>query len=132
MLEDDSLVYAAKEWLRRVGPDFYRAGLQALVPRLRKAVERDGDYVEKTIDRNQRRKTAEKKIGRATGEAHSVKALACRPEAVLGRGSRKERLPKSNGGVAVCFDVSRAVYVSTAFSAAAAMFTPCSAQKHKQ
>ncbi|KAJ4432186.1 hypothetical protein ANN_20802 [Periplaneta americana] len=31
MLEDDSLVHTAKEWLRRVGPDFYRAGLQALV-----------------------------------------------------------------------------------------------------
>ena len=40
-------MHAAKEWLRRVGPDFYRAGLQALVPRLRKAVERDRDYVEK-------------------------------------------------------------------------------------
>ncbi|KAJ4433725.1 hypothetical protein ANN_16036 [Periplaneta americana] len=37
-LEDDSLVHAAKEWLKRVGPDFYRAGLQALVPRLRHVV----------------------------------------------------------------------------------------------
>lgn len=45
--DDDSLVNAAKLWLRRAGPDFYRAGIQALVPRWRKAVERDGDYVEK-------------------------------------------------------------------------------------
>ena len=47
--DDDSLVNAAKLWLRRAGPDFYRAGtsIQALVTRWRKAVERDGDYVEK-------------------------------------------------------------------------------------
>ncbi|PSN51230.1 hypothetical protein C0J52_10543 [Blattella germanica] len=45
--DDDSLVNAAKLWLRRAGPDFYRVGIQALVPRWRKAVERDGDYVEK-------------------------------------------------------------------------------------
>ncbi|KAJ4440364.1 hypothetical protein ANN_08503 [Periplaneta americana] len=45
--DDDFLVHATKEWLRRVGPDFYRGGIQALVPRWRKAVERDGDYVEK-------------------------------------------------------------------------------------
>ncbi|PSN54517.1 hypothetical protein C0J52_10215 [Blattella germanica] len=40
--DDDSLVNAAKLWLRRAGPDFYRAGIQALVPRWHKAVERDG------------------------------------------------------------------------------------------
>ncbi|PSN48095.1 hypothetical protein C0J52_13259 [Blattella germanica] len=45
--DDDSLVNAAKLWLRRAGPDFYLAGIQALVPRWRKAVERDEDYVEK-------------------------------------------------------------------------------------
>lgn len=45
--DDDSLVHAAKQWLQHVGPDFYRAGIQALVPRWRKAVERDGNYVEK-------------------------------------------------------------------------------------
>jgi hypothetical protein len=28
-------------------PEFYHAGIQALVPRWGKAVERDGDYVEK-------------------------------------------------------------------------------------
>ncbi|KAJ4427066.1 hypothetical protein ANN_26865 [Periplaneta americana] len=31
---DDSLAQAAKEWLRCVGPDFYRAGLQALDTKL--------------------------------------------------------------------------------------------------
>jgi hypothetical protein len=45
--EDDALITAAKRWLRRAGPEFYRAGIQALVPRWRKAVQRDGDYVEK-------------------------------------------------------------------------------------
>ncbi|PSN41262.1 hypothetical protein C0J52_14348 [Blattella germanica] len=45
--DDDSLVNAAKLWLRRAGSDFYRAGIQALVPRWRKAVEMDEDYVEK-------------------------------------------------------------------------------------
>ncbi|KAJ4451326.1 hypothetical protein ANN_02788 [Periplaneta americana] len=42
--DDDFLVHAAEEWLRHVGLDFYLAGIQAFVPRWRKAVERDGDY----------------------------------------------------------------------------------------
>jgi hypothetical protein len=45
--EDDALITATKRWLRRAGPEFYRAGIRALVPRWRKAIERDGDYVEK-------------------------------------------------------------------------------------
>jgi hypothetical protein len=30
---DDALIKATKRWLRRAGPEFYRAGIQALVPR---------------------------------------------------------------------------------------------------
>ena len=40
-------VKAAEQWHRRDGPDFYRAGVQVLVPRWHKAAERDGDYVQK-------------------------------------------------------------------------------------
>jgi histone-lysine N-methyltransferase SETMAR len=45
--DDESLVTAAKQWLKDAGGEFYRAGIQALVPRWRKAVELNGDYVEK-------------------------------------------------------------------------------------
>jgi hypothetical protein len=45
--EDDAIITATKQWFRRTGPKFDCAGLQALVPRWHKAVERDGDYVEK-------------------------------------------------------------------------------------
>ena len=38
---------AAKQWLKDAGQEFYRAGIQALVPRWRKVVELNGDYVEK-------------------------------------------------------------------------------------
>jgi hypothetical protein len=44
--DDDAFIAATKRWLRRAGPEFYRAGIEALVPRWRKAVERDEDYVE--------------------------------------------------------------------------------------
>jgi hypothetical protein len=44
--DDDALITTTKWWLRRTGPEFYHAGIQALAPRLRKAVERDGNYVE--------------------------------------------------------------------------------------
>lgn len=44
---DEDLVTAAKHWLKHAGSEFYRAGIHALVPRWRKAIERDGDYVEK-------------------------------------------------------------------------------------
>ena len=39
--DDDSLTIAVKQRLRRADSDFYRAGIQALVPRWRKAVERE-------------------------------------------------------------------------------------------
>jgi hypothetical protein len=45
--DDKALITATKQWLRRAGPEFYSAGIQALVPRWRKAVERDRDYMEK-------------------------------------------------------------------------------------
>jgi histone-lysine N-methyltransferase SETMAR len=45
--DDDAIITATKQWLRRTGPEIYRAGIQALVPRWHKAVERDGDCVEK-------------------------------------------------------------------------------------
>jgi hypothetical protein len=46
--EDDGVIITAtKQWLRCAGPEFYRAGIQALVSRWHKAVERGGDYVEK-------------------------------------------------------------------------------------
>lgn len=45
--DDESLVTAAKQWLKAAGEEFYRAGIQALVSRWRKAVELNGDYIEK-------------------------------------------------------------------------------------
>ena len=45
--DDESFVKAAKEWLKGAGVEFYRRGIEALVPRWRKAVTNDGDYVEK-------------------------------------------------------------------------------------
>lgn len=36
--DDNALITATKQWLRRAGPEFYRAGIQALVPRWHKAV----------------------------------------------------------------------------------------------
>jgi hypothetical protein len=45
--DGDALITATKRSLRRAGPEFCRAGIQGLVPRRRKAVERDEDYVKK-------------------------------------------------------------------------------------
>ena len=45
--DDDEVIDAVKTWLRRQSTDFYRQGFHALVSRWRKAVEREGDYVEK-------------------------------------------------------------------------------------
>jgi hypothetical protein len=47
--DDDALITATKRWLRRAGPEFYRAGIQTPLPMWHKAVERDGDYVEKCL-----------------------------------------------------------------------------------
>jgi hypothetical protein len=40
-------VASVKKWLKSADPEFYLAGIHTLAPRWRKAVERDGDYVEK-------------------------------------------------------------------------------------
>jgi hypothetical protein len=45
--DTDECQYLAKKWLKSADPEFYRAGIHALDPRWRKAVERDGDYIEK-------------------------------------------------------------------------------------
>jgi hypothetical protein len=45
--DDDSLVAFVKKCLKSADPEFNCTGIHALVPRWRKAVERDGDYVEK-------------------------------------------------------------------------------------
>jgi histone-lysine N-methyltransferase SETMAR len=45
--DDESLVAAAKNCLMNAGPEFYKAGIQALVKRWKKAVESGGDYVKK-------------------------------------------------------------------------------------
>jgi hypothetical protein len=42
--EDDDALITATRW---ASPEFYRAGIQALVPRWHKGVESDGDYVKK-------------------------------------------------------------------------------------
>jgi hypothetical protein len=34
------------QWLRCTGPEFYYVGIQVLVPRWSKAVDRDADYVD--------------------------------------------------------------------------------------
>lgn len=44
---NEDLVTAAKQWLKRAGSEFYHTGIHALVPRWRKAIEKDGDYIEK-------------------------------------------------------------------------------------
>jgi hypothetical protein len=45
--EDDDVIITVAKWFRRAGPEFNHAGIPALVPRWRKAIERDGGYVEK-------------------------------------------------------------------------------------
>jgi histone-lysine N-methyltransferase SETMAR len=45
--DDDSVIEAVRKWLRRQGKSWYRQGIHALVPCGRKAVQVDGDYVEK-------------------------------------------------------------------------------------
>jgi hypothetical protein len=44
---DDEVVEEVKKWLRVQDSDWYKTGIHALVCRWRKAVEFDGDYVEK-------------------------------------------------------------------------------------
>jgi histone-lysine N-methyltransferase SETMAR len=45
--DDSSVIVAVRKSLRRQGKSWYRQGIHALVPRWRKVVQVDGDYVEK-------------------------------------------------------------------------------------
>jgi hypothetical protein len=45
--DDESVIRAVRTWLREQETSWYREGMQALVSRWRKAVDGDGDYVEK-------------------------------------------------------------------------------------
>jgi hypothetical protein len=44
---DKSVIRAVRTWLREQETSWYREGLHALVSRWRKAVDVDGDYMEK-------------------------------------------------------------------------------------
>jgi hypothetical protein len=45
--ENDSVIEAVRKWLRRQDKSWYVQGIHLFVPRWRKAVQVDGDYVEK-------------------------------------------------------------------------------------
>jgi len=46
--DDDSVIRAVRTWLRKQETSWYREGRHALVSRWHKAVDVDGDYVEKS------------------------------------------------------------------------------------
>jgi hypothetical protein len=45
--DDNSVIEAVRKWLRRQDKSWYKQGIHALVPHWRKAVQVDGDCVEK-------------------------------------------------------------------------------------
>jgi len=45
--DDESVIRAVRTWLREQEMSWYREGMHALVSRWRKAIDVDGDYVEK-------------------------------------------------------------------------------------
>jgi histone-lysine N-methyltransferase SETMAR len=45
--DDESVILAVRTWLREQESSWYREGMHALASRLCKAVDLDGDYVEK-------------------------------------------------------------------------------------
>jgi hypothetical protein len=45
--EVESVISAVRAWLREQKMNWYREGMHALVSRWRKAIDVDGDYVEK-------------------------------------------------------------------------------------
>jgi len=47
--DDESVVHAVRTWLREQKTRWYREGMHALVSHWRKAVDVDGDYVEKYV-----------------------------------------------------------------------------------
>jgi hypothetical protein len=46
--DDDSVIHAVRTWLFEQQTSWYREGMYALVSRWRRAVDVDGDYVEKS------------------------------------------------------------------------------------
>jgi hypothetical protein len=45
--DDNGVTEAVRKWLHRQDKSWYRQGIHVLVPRWRKAVQVDGDYMEK-------------------------------------------------------------------------------------
>jgi hypothetical protein len=45
--DDNNVIEAVRKWLHRQDKSWYQQGIHALVPCWRKAVQVDGDYVEK-------------------------------------------------------------------------------------
>jgi len=45
--DDEEVISEVKRWLRQRPAEWYREGIQALTSRWRKAMDSDGDYVEK-------------------------------------------------------------------------------------
>jgi hypothetical protein len=45
--DDESVIRAVRTWLREQETSWYREGMHALVSRWHKALDTDGDYVEK-------------------------------------------------------------------------------------
>ena len=46
--DDESMIRGVRTWLREKETSWYREGMHALVSRWRRAVDVDGDYVEKS------------------------------------------------------------------------------------
>jgi histone-lysine N-methyltransferase SETMAR len=45
--DDNSVTEAVRKWLRKQDKSWYQQGIHSLVPRWHKAIQVDGDYVEK-------------------------------------------------------------------------------------
>jgi hypothetical protein len=45
--EDEEVISEVKRWLRQRPAELYRESIQAVTPRWRKAIDSEGDYVEK-------------------------------------------------------------------------------------
>jgi hypothetical protein len=45
--DDEEVFYEVKRWLQQRPAEWYREGIQALTSRWRKAIDLEGDYVEK-------------------------------------------------------------------------------------
>jgi hypothetical protein len=47
--EDDEVISEVKRWLQQRPAEWYREGIQALISQWRKAIDSEGDYVEKWV-----------------------------------------------------------------------------------